>query len=63
MGKCTDFINKVGEFRFIKMRDRQVNKFNRLMGNKDRKLSAQPLASNSQLQAENNPNKWEVSFI
>ena len=30
--KCTNFVNKVGEFRYIKVRDRQINKFNRLMG-------------------------------
>ena len=32
--ECTDFINKVRESRFIKIRDRQINKFNRLLGNK-----------------------------
>ena len=55
--KCTDFINNVREFRFIKIRNRQVNKFNTLMGNKDRKLTAQLLANNNQSQAQCNPNK------
>ena len=47
MEKCTDFIKKGREFRFIKVRDRQVNKFIRLMGNKDRELTTQPLANNT----------------
>ena len=42
MDKCTDFINKVREYRFIKIRDKQVNKFNRLIGNIVRKLTTQP---------------------
>ena len=54
MEKCTDFIDKVREFRFIKIRDRQVNKFNRLMGSKDRELTTQPLANNNQSQAQSN---------
>ena len=29
--QCKEFIDKVREFTFIKVRDRQVNKFNRLM--------------------------------
>ena len=61
MEKCTDFINKVREFRFIKIRDRQVNKFNRLMGNKDKEPTTQPLAKNNQSQAQRNPDKWEVN--
>ena len=32
MDKHRDFINKVRESRFIKIRDRQINKFNTLMG-------------------------------
>ena len=60
MEKFTDFINKVGEFRFIKIKDRQVNKFNRLMGSKDREFTTKPLANNNQLQAQINCNKWEV---
>ena len=57
MEKCTDFINKVREFRFIKIRNRPGNKFNRLMGNKDRELTTQPLANNNWSQAQSNPNK------
>ena len=44
-GKCTEFINNVRENRFIKIRERQVSKFNRLINkpsNKDRDFSAQP---------------------
>ena len=62
MEKCTYFIKKVREFRFIKVRDRQVNKFNRLMGNKDRELTAQPLANNNQLQALSSPNKCVINL-
>ena len=62
MEKCTDFINKVREFSFIKIRDRQVNKFNRLMGNKDRELTAQPLANANQSQAKSNSNKWVANL-
>ena len=48
MDKCTNFINKVKESRFSKVRDRQVNKFNRLMGkDKDRYLTTQPLANST----------------
>ena len=40
MGRYTNFINKVRESRYIKVRDRQINKFNRLMGkDKDWDLS------------------------
>ena len=47
MEKCTDLINKVREFRFIKVRDRQINIFNKLKENKDRELTSQPPANNS----------------
>ena len=57
-GVVHQFHKKVRESRFIKVRDRQVNKFNRLVGKyKDRELTAQPLANTSQLQAQSNPNK------
>ena len=62
MGKCTDFINRVREVRFIKIRDRQINNFYRLMGNKDMEITAQPLANNNQLQAPNNSNKWVINL-
>ena len=55
MDKCTEFINKVRESRFIKIRNRQINKFNRLMGKRDTEVSKQPLASNNQSQAPTNP--------
>ena len=42
MDKCNNFINKVRESRYIKVRDEQINKFSRLMGgNKDMDLSHQ----------------------
>ena len=57
--KCTNFIIKVRESRFTKARDRQVNKFNRLMGkDKDRDLTSQPLANSAQPPAQYNSNKW-----
>ena len=62
MEKCTDFINKVSEFRFIKIRGGQVNKLNRLIWNIDRELPTQPLAKNNQLQAQSNPNKWVINL-
>ena len=63
MEKCTNFIKKVRESRFIKVRDRQVNKLNRLMGkDKERELTTQPLANTTQLQAQSNPTKWEINF-
>ena len=62
MDKCRDFINKVTEFRFTKIRDRQVGKSNRLMGNMDRELTTHPLANNNQLQVQGNPNKWIVNL-
>ena len=31
MNKCQEFIDKVGEFRYLKVRERQINKFNRLL--------------------------------
>ena len=53
MEKCTIFINKVRESRFTKIRDRQVNKFNRIMGkDKDRELTTQPLANTTQPPAQ-----------
>ena len=58
MNRCTDFINKLREFRFIKIRDRGINKFNTLMGYKDRETTTQSPANNNQLQAPNNLNKW-----
>ena len=62
MKKCTDFINKVREFSFIKLRDRQVTEFSRLMENKDRELAAQPPVNNNQMQAHSNLNKWVINL-
>ena len=63
MEKCTNLINKVTESRSIKVRNRQVNKFNRLMSkDKDWELTAQPLANVTQLQAQHSPNKWVINL-
>ena len=63
MEKFTDFIKKVREFRFIKVEDRQVNKLNRLMGNKDRELTTQLLVNNNQLQVQFYSNKWVINLF
>ena len=49
--ECTDFINKVRKSRFIEIRDRQIDKFSRLVGYKerDREIIAQSLVSSSQI--------------
>ena len=31
MNKCQQFIDKISELRFIKVKERQINKFNRLL--------------------------------
>ena len=52
-GKCIEFINKVRENRFNKIKERQVSKFNRLINkpsNKDRDSSTQPMGNPRQLQ-------------
>ena len=38
MDKCQQFIDKVGEPRFLKIKERQVNKFNRLLLKKQRNI-------------------------
>ena len=43
-------------------RNKQINKFDRLMGNKDKELTAKLLANNNQLLAQNNSNKWVVNL-
>ena len=63
---CIEFINNVREARFIKMQNRQVNKFNRLVikSNTDRdgEASAQNRNISNQLQiANNNNNQWQGS--
>ena len=35
MNKCQELINKVSEFRYLKVRERQINKFNRLIHKKE----------------------------
>ena len=35
MDKCQDFIDKVSELRFLKIKDRQISKFNRLLLKKE----------------------------
>ena len=62
MEKCRDFINKGREFRLIKIRDKQINKFNRVMGYKDRKTTAQPSANNYQSQSPNDSTKWVINL-
>ena len=65
MDRCTEFINKVRESRFIKVRDRQVNKFSRLLSKRDRDrgTNAQSIGNNGQSQApSNNDNKWVINL-
>ena len=63
MDKCTVFINKVRESRFIKIRNRQVNTFNILAGNSDGVGEPKPSICNSnQLQASSNTNKWIINL-
>ena len=50
--KCSQFINKVREDRFFKVRDRQVHKFNRL----DSKSNNKSCSHNNQVQATGNSN-------
>ena len=59
---CRDFLKKVRESRFIKVRDSQVSKFNRLMGYKDREFTTQPLGNTIQPQAQSNYNKWVINL-
>ena len=62
-GEVYQFHKKVRESRFIKVRDRQVNKFNRLMGkDKDRERATQHLASSTQVQAQSYSNKWVINL-
>ena len=35
MNKCQEFIDKVSEFRYLKVKERQINKFNRLLQRKE----------------------------
>ena len=74
--KCKEFIDKVREFTSIKVRDRHINKFNRLMHRNNlmvRQQSTQSIGnskvqvpiSNSQVQGpinNNQVNKWVVNL-
>ena len=51
-----EFINKVRETRFIKVKNRQVNKFNRLVAKSGREISAQSVNNSNQLQSSSNNN-------
>ena len=64
MDRCTYFINKVRESRFIKIRDRQVNKINRLEGKRDRgrRAKAQSIGNNNQSQASSINKKWIINL-
>ena len=48
MDRCTEFINKARESRFIKVRDSQVNKFNILASKSNRGTSTQSIGNNTQ---------------
>ena len=62
MVRCIEFMNKVRELRFIKVRHRQVNKFHILVRKGNRGNSAQPLGNNVQLQTPINNNKWVINL-
>ena len=47
---CIEFINKVREARFIKIKNRQVNKFHRLVAKWGREISAQSVNNSNQPQ-------------
>ena len=52
MDKCQQFLDKVSEFRFLKIKERQVNKFNRLLLKKEGNITwftnrANPLAGSA----------------
>ena len=59
--ECQDFINKVSEFRFIKVRQRQINKLNHLVSKKEGNITIANAVNNitnsvnRQAQAPRNP--------
>ena len=61
LGECHDFINKVSEFRFNKVRQRQINKLNHLVSKKEGNITIANAANNitnsvnRQAQAPHNP--------
>ena len=61
--RCIEFINKVRESRYIKVKNRQVNKFNRLVAKSGngREINAQSSNNSNQSQAVNsNRNQLEA---
>ena len=48
LGECQDFINKVSEIRFIKVRQRQINKFNHLVTKKEGSITIANAVNNTQ---------------
>ena len=56
MDRCTEFINKVRESRFIIIRNRQINKLNRLAGNRDR-------GSGTNAQSIGKGHKWVINLF
>ena len=46
LGECQDFINKVSEFRFNKVRQRQINKLNHLVSKKEGNITIANAANN-----------------
>ena len=61
LGECQNFINKVSEFRFNKVRQRQINKLNHLVSKKEGNITIANAANNitnsvnRQAQAPRNP--------
>ena len=61
LGECQDFINKVSEFRFNKVRQRQINKLNHLVSKKEGNITIANAVNNltnsvnRQAQAPHNP--------
>ena len=74
--KCKEFVHKVREFTFIKVRDRQINKFNRLMHRDNLMVKQQSLQSIGSIQVQvpvshcqvqgpinnNQTNKWVINL-
>ena len=72
--ECQDFVDKVGEIRFNKVKQRQLNKFNLLTirkeGNKTRSnntninnLNVQAGSQGNQTTSQANPLPWKVAFL
>ena len=68
LGECQDFINKVSEFRFIKVRQRQINKLNHLVSKKEGNITIANAVNNitnsvnRQAQAPHNPTRPLLTF-